>query len=167
MAATGVAGGAAAEEGGGDPLAALEVTAKGPGWDGIRLGMSFVQAERRAGTTLPLTERPGARCGSFVTGVDHRGLILQLGFTGPKPGDKVETLFVRFEGYQVAATTADLVASLRRKAPTATYRPDPEHASAEAEDPAPVYVVENGGDPWAVQLRPRDGILIARRECLR
>ncbi|MCB1009341.1 MAG: hypothetical protein KDB94_10650 [Acidobacteria bacterium] len=150
-----------------DPLAGLEISGKGLGWGGLRLGMSFVQAERRAGSTLPLTERAGARCGSFAAGAEIDGLSLTLGFSGSRPGDKIETIFVRFEGYQVAASAADLVASLRSLAPNAVYRPDPTGTwSTEAEDPAPVYFVDAGKASYAVQLRPRDGILLARRDCV-
>jgi len=150
-----------------DPLAGLEVSSKGVGWGGIRLGMSFVQAERRAGSTLPLTERTGVGCGAYASGAELGGLSLTLGFSGSRPGDKVETIFVRFEGYQVAASAADLVASLRAKAPGAVYRPDPTGTwSTEAEDPAPVYFVDAGKTRYAIQLRPRDGILLARHDCL-
>ena len=130
--------------------------------------MSYVQAERRASSTLPLTERPGARCGSFVTSTERGGLDLQLGFTGPRPGDKIESIFVRFEGYQVAASARELTESLRLKSPDGIYRPDPAAPEkTEAEDPAPVYTFAAGKQLYAIQLRPRDGVLIARRDCLR
>lgn len=159
------AGSAAAVD---DPLAALEVSGKGVGWGGIRLGMTFVQAERRAGSTLPLTERPGAQCGSYGSGAELGGLLLTLGFSGSRPGDRIETIFVRFEGYQVAASAADLAASLRKKAPNAVYRPDPTGTfTEESGDPAPVYYVDAGKESFAIQLRPRDGILLARRDCIR
>jgi hypothetical protein len=158
---------AAREKAPDDPLAGLQVRDGRPGWDGIEVGMSFVQAERRFGTTLPLTERPGARCGRFVSASERAGLTLQVGFPSPKPGAKVETLFVRFEGHQIAASTADLVAALKRKAPAAKYLPDPAQGpSSETEDPAPVYGLADDGEGWAVQLRPRDGMLLARRACL-
>ncbi len=151
-----------------DPLAGLEISTKGVGWQGLLVGMSYVQAERRASSTLPLTERRGARCGSFVSGAERGGLFLQLGFSGSRPGDKIETIFVRFEGYQIAATTRELVESLRQKSPNVTYRPDPAAPDAEeADDLAPVFHVEAGKETYAIQLRPRDGILIARGGCLR
>jgi len=150
-----------------DPLADLEVSGKNVGWGGIRIGMSYVQAERRARSTLPLTERPGAQCGSFATGAELGGLLLTLGFSGSRPGDKIETIFVRFEGYQVAASAADLVTSLRKKAPAAVYRHDPTGTwTEENEDPAPVYYLDAGKESYAIQLRPRDGILLARRGCI-
>lgn len=151
-----------------DPLAGFEVSAKEIGWAGIRVGMSFVQAERRASSTLPLVERKGARCGSWASAAERDGLTLELGFSGSKPGAKIETIFVRFEGYQVAANTADLVAALRRHAPAATYVPDPALPDqTEADDLAPVYELRGERELWAVHIRPRDGLLIARRDCLR
>lgn len=158
---------AAQNEPGGDPLAGLEVGEDGVGWDGIRIGMSLVQAERRFGGALSLTEIPGGRCGRFVASAERDGLDLRVGFPAARPGAKVETLFVRFEGYQVVARAADLAASLKAKLAEARYRPDPAFPDrAEAEDPAPVYELP-GKTPLLIALRPRDGLLIGPPDCVR
>ena len=150
-----------------DPLGGLESDEDGAGWQGIRLGMSLVQAERRFSVALALRETDNTRCGRFVAGAERGGLALTVGFPSAKPGAKVETLFVRFEGYQVVATAADLVASLKARVPAARYVPDADLADRpEAEDPAPVYELP-GETPAAVQIRPRDGLLFAPLTCLR
>jgi len=150
-----------------DPLEGLEITAKRIGWDGIELGMSFVQAERRFGTTLPLTENPNGKCGRFVSASERGGLSIQVGFPSTKPGAKIETMFVRFEGQQVTVDAAALVASLRAKAPDATYVPDEDlPATTEADHPAPSFELTRGDEHWVIQLRPRDGLFLARRDCL-
>jgi hypothetical protein len=150
-----------------DPLDGLEVSAKRIGWDGVELGMSFVQAERRFGTTLPLSENPKARCGRFVSGSERGGLSMQVGFPSSKPGAKIETIFVRFEGQQVTADAAALVAALRARLPDARYVPDADMPdTTEAEHPAPTFEVVLGEETYAIQLRPRDGLFMARRDCL-
>lgn len=150
-----------------DPLGGLEVSAKRIGWDGIELGMSFVQAERRFGTTLPLTENPGARCGRFVSGSERGGLSIQVGFPSSKPGAKIETIFVRFEGQQVNADAAALVAALRARLPDARYVPDEDMpATTETDHPAPTFEVVRSEGTFAIQLRPRDGLFMARHDCL-
>ena len=150
-----------------DPLAGFEADAKGAGWDGIRVGMSLVQAERRLATALALRETDNQSCGRFVAGAERGGLALSVGFPSAKPGAKIETLFVRFEGYQVVATAADLVAALRSRVPGARYVPDADLPDRpEAADPAPVYELP-GERPVAVQIRPRDGLLFAPLSCLR
>lgn len=149
-----------------DPLAGLEVSADGVGWDGIRLGMSLVQAERRFGVTLALDGRPKARCAQFVAGAERGGLNLSVGFPSAKPGAKIDTIFVQFEGYQVAANSQALIASLKRKIPTAKYLPDPTMPErTEAEDLSPKYAVD-GKVPAVIHLRVRDGVMITRPECL-
>jgi hypothetical protein len=151
-----------------DPLGKLEISARRIGWDGIELGMSFVQAERRFGTTLPLTEVPGAVCGRFVSGSERGGLSLQVGFPSSKPGAKIETLFVRFEGQQVTLDAPALVAALRAKAPDLVYVPDADlPGTTEADHPAPTFELVRGEETWAIQLRPRDGLFLARRDCVR
>lgn len=158
---------AAQHSAGGDPLAGLEIDEKGVGWDGILIGMSLVQAERRFGDTLPLTEIPSAQCGRFVSSADRNGLGVRVGFPAAKPGAKIETLYVRFEGYQVVATIADLVASLKAKQPQVRYLPDPASPSlTEADDPAPVYELP-ARTPLALALRPGDGLLIGPPSCVR
>lgn len=150
-----------------DPLAGFEADEAGAGWGGIRLGMSLVQAERRFGGALSLRETENGRCGHFTAGAERGGLALAVGFPSAKPGAKIETLFVRFEGYQVLASGADLVASLKAKVPAARYIPDADAPERpEADDPAPVYELP-GKTPVAVQIRPRDGLLFAPISCLR
>lgn len=158
---------AAQNDPGGDPLEGLEAGAGWVGWDGIRIGMSLVQAERRFGGALSLTEVPGSRCGRFAASAERDGLDLRVGFPVAKPGAKVESLFVRFEGYQVVATAAQLAASLKAKLPAARYLPDPSTPDRpEADDPAPVYELP-GPTPLVVALRPRDGLLIGPPDCVR
>jgi hypothetical protein len=150
-----------------DPLAGLEITDETIGWAGIELGMSLVQAERRFGLPLPLTERPGARCGRFAAAAERDGLILQVGFPTARPGAKVEEIFVRFEGYQVGANAAALAASLKRRVPDAAYMADHDRPDLqEADDPGPAYRFTRGKNAFAVHLRPRDGVQLARAECL-
>lgn len=149
-----------------DPLAGLEISADGVGWSGVRLGMSLVQAERRFGVTLALEAGSKGRCGKFVAGAERDGLNLSVGFQTPKPGAKIETLYVQFEGYQVAANAQDLVASLRRKAPDARYIADPELPDRdESNDPSPKFEVD-GKVPAVIHLRTRDGLMISSRDCV-
>ena len=151
-----------------DPIPLFEIEDGQPGWDGIRLGLSLVQAERRLGATLALAPR-GARpvCSSFAAEAEHHGIRLTLGFRSARPGAKIESLWVRFEGQQVAASASDLVAALRRHAPAATYRADRERpALAEANDPTPTYLLSEDGLGAAVRLVPREGMLLAEPGCL-
>jgi hypothetical protein len=150
-----------------DPLAGLEADDSGAGWAGIHLGMSLVQAERRFSVALALREVDDTRCGRFVAIAERGGLALTAGFPSARPGAKIETLFVRFEGYQVLASGAELVASLKAKVPSARYLPDSDLPDRpEADDPAPVYELP-GKTPAAVQIRPKDGLLFASLPCLR
>lgn len=149
-----------------DPLAGLEVSKEGVGWDGIRIGMSLVQAERRLGGALPLEGHEKARCGKFAAGAERGGLNLSVGFPAAKPSAKVETIFVQFEGYQVVAKIADLVASLHAKAAEARYLPDASDPDRpESEDPSPRYEIP-GKEPVVLHLRPGDGLVIARAACV-
>lgn len=151
---------------GDDPLAGLEISEDGVGWSGIRLGMSVVQAERRFGATLAIENGSKGKCGKFAAGAERDGLNVAIGFPSPKPGAKVETIYVQFEGYQVAANAQDLIASLRRKAPAARYLPDPDLPDRnEANDPSPRFEVD-GKVPAVVHLRTREGLMISRRDCV-
>jgi hypothetical protein len=146
------------------PLARLKVDGKKIGWDGVELGMSVVQAERRIGTTLALTPT-GRKCGGFVVDVERGTLRLTLGFPGAKPGAKIDSLYVHFEGYQVLADRDALVAELKRAAPEAVYLPPPAHPEiAESESPAPAYLVGPGQDAVAV-LEPGSGLRLTTRAC--
>lgn len=149
-----------------DPLAELELEDGKLGWDGVRLGMSLLQVERRVGVTLGLSDR-GARpgCSEFATEAERSGLWLVLGFPAAKPGAKLEAIWVRFEGHQVAATAAELSAALRARIPQAVWRADPAHPEVtEADDPTPTYLVPAEA-PALVRFTPREGMLIARRDC--
>jgi hypothetical protein len=151
-----------------DPLAGLELTEKRIGWDGVGLGMSKVQAENRFGLPLSLMEKPRARCGRFVVAAEREGQVLEVGFTDARPAAKIEDLNVRFEGEQAQAGMADLLASLLKIAPDATYVPDPQFPEqTEATDPAPVYRIVRRKQSLAVQLRPGDGVRVTASDCLR
>lgn len=151
-----------------DPLARLDV---GPaGWDGIRLGMSLVQLERRLGVTLPVS--PGAGqpvCSRFATRGDYHGYRVVLGFSAAKPGAKLESLWVQFSGAEAGASASALATALRHRLPQAAYQLDPKDpAESEAADPRPIYALSGPpGEPAAViRFLPRDGALIALRACL-
>ena len=148
------------------PLARLEVSAKKVGWDGVDLGMSVVQTERRVGQTLVLDPTASGRCGKYKVDVERNTLRLTLGFSGLRPGAKIETIWVRFEGYQVLATRADLVDELKRRAPGAQYLPDPKYPDVpEAERAEPSYSIPAGGGT-DVRLNPGGGLLLALSGCL-
>jgi len=147
-----------------DPLQRLDLNP--PGWDGIRLGMSLVQLERRLGVTLPLSSAAGRPvCSRFSTQADYEGYRLVLGFAAAKPGAKLESLWVQFAGAEAGASAAGLAAALRRRAPQAAYLADAKApAASEGADPRPTYGLE--GEPAAlVRFSPRDGLLIALRTC--
>ena len=152
----------------GEPLARLDLGP--PGWDGLRLGMSLVQLERRLGVTLPVS--PGAGqpvCSRFATRGDYDGYRVVLGFSAAKPGAKLESLWVQFGGGEAGASAAGLAAALRHRVPQAAYQPDPKDpAESEAADPRPIYSLSaQPGEPAAViRFFPRDGALIALRSCL-
>lgn len=155
----------AGDDGAADPLVGFEVEDGRPGWDGVRLGMSLVQAERRLGATLALASR-GTRpvCSSFAAEAEHHGMRLTLGFPSARPGAKIESLWVRFEGQQVAASAAELVVALRRHVPSASYRARP--GLAEADDPTPTYLLTADGRGPAVRFVPREGMLVAAAPCI-
>jgi hypothetical protein len=149
----------------GEPLARLDLGP--PGWDGLRLGMSLVQLERRLGVTLPVS--PGAGqpvCSRFATRGDYDGYRLVMGFSAAKPGAKLESLWVQFGGAEAGAAATGLASALRKRMPQATYLPDPlDPAASEAADVRPIYALS--GEPAAViRFFPRDGALIALRSCL-
>lgn len=146
------------------PLARLGA---GPGelsWDGLELGMSLVQVERRVGGALGIDDAGGRGvCSKFAGGAERNGLTVVLGFPSARPGAKLESLWVQFEGHQVAASAAELEQALLALVPQATYL---ERAGvARADDPRPVFVLP--GEPTlVVRIHPREGILLARRDCL-
>jgi len=150
-----------------DPLDRLSTGKGGPGWDGIELGTSLVKAERLVGATLAIS--PGSRnpvCSEYAAAVDHNGLRLVLGFPSARPGAKLESLWVQFGGDQIVASREELLESARRHFPSATWIPDPEHPQeTEQSDPTPVFDL-GGSPPSALKVTPREGIQIARRDCL-
>ena len=152
------------------PLARLEVEDGKVGWDGLSLGMSIVQVERRTGVTLAMQSAGGkvapTGCRAFLVGVERGTLRMTLGFPSAKPGAKLQSIYVHFEGYQVTARSEALVAELKSKVPGASYMPQtgtPPHT--ETEDPAPEYDLPGKGG-YAARLVPGDGLWLTFRECL-
>ncbi len=151
------------------PLERLQVDGGKVGWDGITLGMSSVQAERRAGETLAMRAAEGASpptCQTYTVSVERGTLRLTLGFPSAKPGAKLQSIFVHFEGYQVTARVEALVAELKAKAPGASYLPRSGAAArTEHDDLAPAYLLPGDGG-YAARLLPGDGLLLTLRDCL-
>lgn len=148
------------------PLARLRIEPKKVGWDSVELGMSLVQTERRVGLTLALRPGVAGRCGAYGVDIDRGTLRLSLGFPSPKPGAKLESLYVNFEGYQVLAKRVDLVAELKRVAPQASYFPDPRFPDLREEEAAdPTYELPGEGG-WAVRIEPGRGLLLTMRSCI-
>jgi hypothetical protein len=145
----------------------LEVEGGKLGWDGIQIGMSLVQAERKLGVTLALDKGVASGCPAYVAGGQRRGASLTLGFPSPKPGAKIEWLRVRFAGEaQVVATGAQLAAALRDKHPAAQWIPPGDQPGiAEADDYTPAYTIE-GKEPLAVEFVPSESMTLALRRCL-
>lgn len=152
------------------PLARLEAEDGKAGWDGIVLGMSSVQVERRTGVTLAMQANAGstaaAGCRSYTVTVERGTLRLILGFPSSKPGAKLQSIYVQFEGYQVTAKPEALVAELKEKLPGASYLPAGGTAPpAEADDPSPTYLIPGTGG-YAARLVPGAGLWITLRNCL-
>ncbi|MEO8196633.1 MAG: hypothetical protein ABI689_07915 [Thermoanaerobaculia bacterium] len=149
------------------PLAELEAGAGKAGWDGLALGMSSVQVERRTGITLAMQpgSSSGGGCRTYMVTVERNTLSLSLGFPSSKPGAKLLSIYVRFEGYQITAKQEALVRELKERIPGASYRP-PKLAPppSEAADPAPVYLIPDSD--YAARLVPGDGLWITLRSCL-
>src|SRR5262245_13584528 len=138
------------------------------GWDGIRLGMSLVQLERRIGETLSIAPAQASPvCSRFASRATFQGYGVVLGFASAKPGAKLESLWIDFDADEVGATVRELAAALRSRVPAASHAPDASRpAASEEADPTPTYVLP-GDPPVAVRFTPRDGALIALRTCLR
>ena len=151
------------------PLARLEAAGGKTGWDGITLGMSSVQVERRTGVTLAMQSSSGASkagsCRAYTVSVERDTLRLTLGFPSSKPGAKLQSIFVQFEGYQVTAKLEALVKELKEKVPGASYQPPKmTPPPTEADDPAPTYLIP--GSEYAARLVAGDGLWITLRSCL-
>lgn len=153
------------------PLERLETGDENAGWDGVRLGMSSVQVERRVGVTLAMqpAEKGAAAastCRAFTVTVERGTLWLTLGFPSAKPAAKLQSIYVHFEGYQVAARREALVAELKTLVPGVSYLPRRGAAvQAEGDDPTPAYLLPGGGG-YAARLVPGDGLLLTLRDCL-
>ena len=155
------------------PLARLEIGGGKAGWDGVTLGISSVQAERRVGESLakqPAREGVAAStCTAFTANVERGTLRLTLGFPSAKPGAKLQSIFVHFEGYQVAARLEALVAELKAQAPGVTYLAPSgavaPSAPSESADPMPAYLLPGEGG-YAARVVPGDGLLLTLRDCL-
>ena len=149
-----------------DPIAPLEVVKGRLGWGGLDLGMSLVQLERKVGGTLAIdARRDQPVCSAYASGAELGGLNVVLGFPSARPGARLESMWIQFEGYQVAASAADLTAALREHVPGATYVPSAAGVD-EADDPRPTYAVPAASPPTVIRFAPRDGVLLARRTCL-
>lgn len=147
-------------------LARLRIDGKKVGWDGIDLGMSLVQAERLTGSTLALTQAGEKRCGAWVVAVERETLRLTIGFPSARPGAKIDSIYVHFEGYQLLAKRDDLVAELKRLAPQAVFFAPPSRPDvAEADAADPTYALP-GDAGYAVRIVPEDGLMLTRRECI-
>jgi hypothetical protein len=135
------------------------------GWDGIRIGMSLVQLERRVGETLSVTPGSGTPvCSRFASRADYEGYRVVMGFASAKPGAKLESLWVDFDGEEASAGAADLEAALRRRLPAASELRDATPPAGSGR-PAAVYLLP-GEPPVVVRFVPREGLLIALRSCL-
>ena len=151
-----------------DPVAELDLDRGAPGWQGLRLGLSAVQVERRVGATLALRARRSGEevevCAPVVAEAEFGGARLVLGFPNARPGAKLESLWVRFRGVQ--ANAAELARALRARAPSTVYLPAPGGDTAvESADPMPTYSLP-GEPPAAIRFVPESGMLLARRDCL-
>ncbi len=150
----------------GDPLAKLTVEDELLTWDGLRLGMSLVQAERRIGVTLALERSKASGCPAYIVRVDHHGLALTIGFAAAKPSAKVEWFQVRFEGDLVLPSRLELAAALRQKiAGVEWLRPAQPADIAEEEDLQPSYAIP-GKEAQVVRFAPREWMIVAKRACL-
>ncbi|MEO8275905.1 MAG: hypothetical protein ABI639_06765 [Thermoanaerobaculia bacterium] len=152
------------------PLARLDFRGDKLGWDDVTLGMSVVQVERRVDGALGMTRAPDgaavSACEAYTVDVERGTLRLTLGFPSAKPGAKLQSIFVRFEGYQISARRAALVTELKGKLPGAKYVAlSGASAPAEADDPAPAYLLP-GKAGLAVRLTPGEGIRLTLRDCL-
>ena len=152
------------------PLADLEFEDGKAGWDGITLGMSIVQVERRTGLTLAMQGGEGkpsdSGCKAYLVGVERGTLRLTLGFPSAKPGAKLQSIYVHFEGYQVTAKQEALVAELKVRLPGVSYLPPSGGApSTEAADPAPAYLIPGAGG-YAARLVAGGGLWLTLRDCL-
>jgi len=151
---------------GGEALDKLTIDDGFLSWDGIRLGMTIPQIERRVGATVAIQKSKEPGCPTWIADAEHHGLSLTIGFPSPKPTGKVEYIRVRFEGNLIQASGADLVAALHKKFPDATWQAPKEPAGiTEAEDLEPDFAVP-GKEPQTLRFYPREAMVLAKSSCL-
>lgn len=152
----------------GQALAKLSLDDGRLSWDGVRLGMSLVQAERKLGVTLALGKKQEPNpCAKFVAEADRGGVRLTVGFASPKPSAKIVWLHVRFGNEQVAASASELAAEIRARFPGAAWvRPANQPDLVESDDLAPTFDIPGGDEPQAVRLAPREALELAAPGCL-
>jgi hypothetical protein len=135
-------------------------------WDGVRLGMTIPQIERRVGATIAIQKSKEPGCPAFTAQAEHHGLSLTIGFPSPKPSGKAEWIRVRFEGHQIQSSGVDLAASLRQKVPGVEWVPPAEPAGIpESDDLEPDFAVP-GKEPQVVRFYPRESMILAKKSCL-
>ncbi len=156
----------AAEGAASDPLSRLALEDGLLAWDGLRIGMSLVQAERKIGVTLALDRNRDSACPVWVANADFHGQSVTVGFPSPKPGAKIQWIRVTFRGSLVQFGAAELVSSLHGRLAGAVFVPPAEHPDyKEAEDVQPDYTVE-GKQPQSVRIAPREWMILAARDCM-
>ena len=147
-------------------LARLSVEDGYLSWDGLRVGMSLVQAERKIGVTLALDRNRDQPCPVWVANADFHGQSITVGFPTPKPGAKIQWIQVRFRGALVQAGANELVPALHSRLPEAVWVPPAEHPDlAEADDLQPDFTLE-GKEPQALRLAPREWLVLSTRPCI-
>jgi hypothetical protein len=149
-----------------DPLARLAVEDGYLSWDGLRVGMSLVQAERKIGVTLALDRNRDQPCPVWVANAEFHGQSVTVGFPSPKPGAKIQWIQVRFRGALVQAGSKELVPALHSRLPAAVWVPPADHPDlTEADDLQPDYTLE-GKEPQALRLAPREWLVLSTRPCI-
>lgn len=135
-------------------------------WDGLRVGMSLVQAERKLGVTLALERHREASCPAWIANADYRGQSVTVGFPSPKPGAKIQWIRVTFRGALVQAGANELVAAIHERLPSAVWVPPGEQPGlTEADDLEPDFAIE-GKEPQGLRLAAREWMILATRACL-
>ena len=150
--------GALLAQGGGEALDPLVLDDGLISWDGIRLGMTIPQIERRVGATVAIQKSPEPGCPTWIAAAEHHGLSLTIGFPSPKPSAKAESIRVRFEGNLIQASGPDLVAALLKKFPDARWLPPKEPAGITVEDDLEPDFSIPGKEAQVVRFYPREAI---------
>ena len=135
-------------------------------WDGVRLGMTIPQIERRVGATVAIQKSKEAGCPVWIAEAEHHGILLTIGFPSPKPSGKVESIRVRFDSALTMASGRDLATALRAKFPDLQWLPPKEPAGIKEEDDLePDYSV-SGKEPQIVRLYPRESLVLGKASCI-